>query len=228
MLAGKERIALFDFCETLVSFQTADAFVAYVESVAENRWMRWVAFFHRLLRKSHILSLLFKMFPNGSVNKRLVALRLRGIPEAEMNLHAQAYYEKKIRPALISAVVDQLLTLQSEGWRIVLVSGGYESYLVFFAREFNLLREDVIATRLKFRNGRCTGRLAGKDCMYNNKIEYLEHHFQKDKTESIAFSDSKSDLPLLLWADRGVVVAKRSSDRIHWGKEYGFSELLWD
>lgn len=228
MLEGKERIALFDFCETLVSFQTADAFVAYVESVAENRWMRWVSFFHRLLRKSHILSLLFKMFPNGSVNKRLVALRLRGIPETEMYLHAQAYYEKMIRPALISAVVDQLHTLQSEGWRIVLVSGGYESYLVFFAREFNLLREDVIATRLQFRNGRCTGRFAGKDCMYNNKIEYLEHHFQKDKTESIAFSDSKSDLPLLLWADRGVVVAKKTSDSTHWGNEYGFSELLWD
>ena len=228
MQAGKERIALFDFCETLVSFQTADAFVDYVESVAENRWMRRVALFHRLLRKTHLLSLLFRLFPKGSVNKRLVALRLRGIPEMDLDGYAEAYYVNKIRPCLISVVVDRLRALQAEGWRIVLVSGGYESYLVYFAREFHLLREDVIATRLQFRKGRCTGRLEGKDCMFDYKIGYLEQRFKKEKTESVAFSDSESDLPLLHWADQGIVVERNTPEVRHWGRKYGFSELLWD
>jgi phosphoserine phosphatase len=44
--------------------------------------------------------------------------------------------------------------------------------------------------------------------------------------ESIAYSDSTSDLPLLLLAGKGVVVSRGKSQP--WIKQYGFKEIIWN
>ena len=227
MRESRERIALFDFCETLVSFQTADEFVRFVRETSGSRRMRLLDKAHTLLRKAHVISLLERLFPGRSVNKRIVLLGLAGFTGSEIDRYAGLYYERRLRPNLIQRSVDALVALRDDGWRIVLVSGGYEPYLKYFAREFGIAESDIIATRLKFRRGVCRGRFDGKDCMYGYKTVLLDRRFSRAATESVAFSDSKSDLPLLEWADRGVIVRRKEQD-VKWGKGHGFTELIWD
>ena len=227
MKEKKDKIALFDFCETLVSFQTADAFVRFVgEATGSVRVARALRIHHLLARKG-ILQCLYKLFPKASPGKRIVARGLRGIPEQELDLLAGRYYAERLKPALIPEVIGRLRDLQQEGWRIVLVSGGYEIYLRHFALDFDIAPEDILATRLDFRRNLCTGSFAGKDCMYDNKTMYLDRCFRRGAYESVAFSDSDSDLPLLRWADSGVVVRRRSR-QAGWAELYGFSELIWE
>ena len=227
MQGSKEKIALFDFCETLVSFQTADAFVRFVgEATGSARVSRMMRIHHFLDRKG-INGRLSKLFPESSPGKRLVARGLKGFREDALDELAGRYYAQRLRPALIPEVVGRLRSLQRDGWRIVLVSGAYDSYLRFFAREYGIAQDDILATHLRFRKGVCTGTFDGKDCMYGNKIDYLERRFSREACESMAFSDSASDLPLLRWADRGVLVRRRSRPA-PWNAQYGFTELIWE
>ena len=222
-----EKIALFDFCETLVSFQTADAFVRFVGEVTGSDRVARALRVHHFLERKGIVGRLYKLFPKASPGKRIVVRGLRGFPEQEIDTLAGRYYAERLRPALIPEVTGRLRDLQREGWRIVLVSGGYESYLRYFAREFGIAPEDILATRLRFRRGVCTGTFDGKDCMYDYKTMYLDRRFRRRTCTSVAFSDSESDLPLLRWADCGVVVRRRSSPA-PWAESYGFSELIWE
>ena len=227
MQEKKEKIALFDFCETLVSFQTADAFVRFAGEVTGSGHVARVLRLHHFLERKGIVGRMYKLFPKGSPGKRIVACGLRGFPEQEIDSLAGRYYAERLKPALIPEVTCRLQDLQQAGWRIVLVSGGYESYLRYFAREFGIAPEDILATRLRFRRGVCTGTFDGKDCMYDNKVMNLERRFQREACESVAFSDAESDLPLLCWADRGVVVRRRSRPA-PWAESHGLSELIWE
>lgn len=227
MQKDRERIALFDFCETLVSFQTADAFVRFVGEATGSLRVGRVLRFHHFLERKGILWRLFKFFPKAAPGKRIVAWGLKGFSAKELDDLARRYYAERLRPALIPEIIGRLQELQQEGWRIVLVSGGYESYLRYFAHDFGIAPEDILATRLCFRKGVCTGAFSGKDCMNEEKITYLERRFRKESCESVAFSDSESDLPLLRWADQGVIVRRRSRPAT-WGSQYGFTELIWE
>ncbi len=146
MQGSKEKIALFDFCETLVSFQTADAFVRFVgEATGSARVSRMLRIHHFLDRKG-IIGRLYKLFPESSPGKRLVARGLKGFREDALDELAGRYYAQRLRPALIPEVVGRLRSLQRDGWRIVLVSGAYDSYLRFFAREYGIAQDDILAT----------------------------------------------------------------------------------
>ena len=117
MQGSKEKIALFDFCETLVSFQTADAFVRFVgEATGSARVSRMLRIHHFLDRKG-IIGRLYKLFPESSPGKRLVARGLKGFREDALDELAGRYYAQRLRPALIPEVVGRLRSLQRDGWR---------------------------------------------------------------------------------------------------------------
>jgi phosphoserine phosphatase len=65
--------------------------------------------------------------------------------------------------------------------------------------------------------------------LYAQKVVLLDQ-FLKDNvilfSKSIAYSDSISDLPLLQWADEGVVVSRHQPQA--WAKTHGFTEIVHD
>ena len=46
----------------------------------------------------------------------------------------------------------------------------------------------------------------GFDCMGENKILALEKKYIREEIETVAYSDSETDYPLLSWANRGYFV----------------------
>jgi len=225
MVAEKEKIALFDFCETIANFQTADAFVHYVrEHYGTSRMFRWKKI-HQFAKRIQLIMVLSILFPKASINKRIVVWQLRGIKKSLIDKFAEEYYINIIRPNFIPVGISALATLQSDGYRIVLVSGGYDVYLNFFAKEYNIHPCDVISTTLKFKRNICCGTFAGKDCLCEEKVRQLDMRFDKDNCDSVAYSDSKSDLPMLLWANKGIVI--RRVDKRNWTNNYNLEEIVW-
>ena len=219
-----DKIALFDFCETLTDFQTADAYVDFVrERIGDSRSFRWERF-RNLLVKTKIASILSRLFPDASMPKKIKLQQLKGFSEEELKDQAYSYYQERIRPHFIRPAIQQLYNLQAEGYRVGLVSGGYSIYLCYFTEEFHL--DFVISSKIAFDDNKiCTGRLAGKDCMNHNKVRMLDEFFLERPGESIAVSDSKSDLPLLRYASQGVVISHLTHQK--WIDNYHFEELIW-
>jgi phosphoserine phosphatase len=61
--------------------------------------------------------------------------------------------------------------------------------------------------------------------MRDEKVKRLERlGLRKDQTEITVYTDSSSDLPLLKYADKGIVVGK--SQKPSWANRFEF--LTWD
>lgn len=225
-----EKVALFDFCETLVKFQTADRYVFYVCDKNNSRTVRRKKVIYEWCRKLQLILVASILFPHSSMNKRLILNRLRGLDKGYLETLAKEYYTSQIKPHLIEDTVDDLKRLQKDGFRIILLSGGYDIYLKRFAEEFGI--SDIISTSIGFKNDICTGRFKGKDCLWGNKIIMLEEYCRQnnieiDRHNSFSYSDSKSDLPMLNYVDNRVIVHRKGRQRWYNENDY-LKEIVWD
>lgn len=208
MANNKEKIALFDFCETIVSFQSADRYVRYV---VDNFATPIVRFRHRLYvlqDKLHFARRLNKYCHAHFITKELLLKQLKGVQYEIMDLAAQEYYYYDIRPNLIAVTIAELKRLQEEGYRIVIVSAGYDIYIKYFAKEFGINADDVHANQLLFKKQGFSGKY-DKDCIGDVKVEILNENFRKEDIYAVAYTDSESDLPLLNWADEGYWIRRK-------------------
>lgn len=226
------RVALFDFCNTLVDFSTADSYIGYIlehldASEREKRTHK-----HRILRKLHIIQahdlLVSKKILENAVylNKRVFLECIKGLTESDLEDFGKAYYTERVKPHLVKETVSELKVRKTEGYRIAIVSGGYDFYLKFFAYEFGV--EDLICTHIEIVKGKATGRIAGTDCMNARKVSLLDDYYKGmgiDRSNSYAYSDSRSDLPMLQWAGNGVVVARGMEPQ--WAKKNGLRCMIW-
>lgn len=223
MLESKEKVALFDFCETIADFQTADAFVDFVREKMNKRRMHQLEAVQKCLRKLQVIRIAERLYAGHSINKRIKLYQLKGLAISDLDYHAKEYYEQRIKPHFIKPMIKKLEELKKEGYSVGLVSGGYSIYLRYFVEDYNL--SFCIASEIEIENGVCTGKLKGQDCLNMNKIERLNSFFRKRPLETIAFSDSQSDTPLLQWASEGVVISRNKHQE--WINKYNFKEIIW-
>ena len=155
---------------------------------------------------------------------------MRGLERTELEHFAEGYYRDLIKPNLIPEAVSELMRLQGLGYRIIILSGGYNLYLKCFADEFGIT--DVVSSVIDFKKEVCTGRIKGKDCLWEHKIEMLEEYCRQnqieiDRKESFAFSDSESDLPMLEYVGKRIIVHRK--DRKKWYSKIDYyKEIIWD
>lgn len=218
------KYALFDFCETLVDFQTADAFIDYVRERKGSLNMRFWEVVRKILCRLKIIQICERITQGKkSIHKRVKLLQLRGVDFEEVDALAKGYYNNKIKPHLIKQMITELNSLKSDGYKIGLVSGGYNVYLKFFVEDYNL--DFCLCTKIMFRDNKCQGKFIGKDCLRDNKLIYLNNYFTVAPEISVSYSDSISDIPLLKWTSSGIVVSHKRHQK--WVEDNNFKEIIW-
>ena len=217
------KVALFDFCETIANFQTADAYVRYVQghSTPSNTGIRLL---YNILNQSRILGVVRRIKPKGSIDKRFILKQMKGRTYEEMDRLAENYYNNMIRPNMIEPVVLELKRLQSEGYAIYVISAGYDIYLKYFVLDFKI--DGLLSTKIGFKNGICTGLFDGQDCMFEYKIDYINSMIKGDHSQWFAFSDSVTDLPMLELVGHPVVISRGKSQK--WAEKKGFKQIIWN
>ncbi|MFA5576501.1 MAG: HAD family hydrolase [Tissierellaceae bacterium] len=109
---------------------------------------------------------------------------------------------------LNSRLVSRLEKHLDDGDRLLILSGALQPFLETFVEEMGI-KAEVIGTTLYFdENGICTGEISkinnGVEKVNNIKLWMEENNIQN---ESIwAYADSKSDIPLLEFANKAIVV----------------------
>ena len=219
------KIAFFDFCETLTDFQTADAYVDFVRAHIASVGMRRKEKLQKVLNKTKIIPIAEKLTKHKfSINKRLKLFQLKGLNFKDLDELAEGYYEEMIKPHFIEDTVNILIKRKLDGWDVVLVSGGYDIYLKYFAMEFGI--SQLISTKVKFNGSTCTGTFDGIDCLNENKVKLLNRNITKETlNDSEAYSDSFTDIPFLQWVNTGYVVSRDEHQR--WTDKYKFKEIIW-
>lgn len=221
-----EKLAIFDFCETLIQFQTADAFINYVYEQTHSGRMRCIEKAKNLfytLRLPRLLNRFSGLWEKKSLNKKWRLYELRGLGEQELDNLARRFYRERLLPNIIGPVVEELQEKKRDGWKVGIVSGGFDLYIRLFAEEYGV--DFILASTIGFKRGKCTGRLVGPDCMREQKVVEIQRLYPVPPAESVSYSDSRSDLPILSWASRGVVVSRGRHQE--WVDDYQFHEIIW-
>jgi len=96
MKSYSKTLVIFDFCETLINFQTADRFIDFIIENESYKKHKWVANLDSFLRKSKLLSLFNKFNKDYNLSKRLKLAQLKGISKEIVDRNALDYYESII------------------------------------------------------------------------------------------------------------------------------------
>jgi HAD superfamily hydrolase (TIGR01490 family) len=224
-----KKLALFDFCETIVSIQSADKFIDFVRESRKNKSIFLLEYIRVCLVKVLFFRILNKFFPNNILHKKLKLYQLRGIQECDLEKLAKDYYKKILVQRLIPEIISEVKQKQKEGYRVVIVSGGYTIYIKYFSKDHGIDLRDVISTDISFdRRNNCKGKIKGLNCIKKNKILKLKQRISNIESfslkDSYAYSDSITDLPLLEFVGNGIVVSKKKQN---WVKKYNLKEIIW-
>ena len=225
-----KKLAIFDFCETLVSFQSADQFIDFI---LQNRFSFRAHIFEitrKILFIFRFFDVLNRLFPGNLIHKQLKLYQIKGLEEEKLEFYAQKYFQDILVPSIIKNISNELKEKKRDGFRIIILSGGYTIYLKYFADYFGINVNDIIATDIKIdKNKICSGKIKGLDCTRDNKIiklsNNIENIYDYNLLESYAYSDCRTDLPLLQFVGNGIVV---HSKKQNWVDEYNLEQILWE
>lgn len=221
------KFVVFDFCETLISFQTADRFVDFIIKNENYQKHKGLRILNSLMTKFRLIAVIRKLFPQLNFSKRLKLLQIRGISVDILENYAIRFYEEVLMKNKIDVLYNLLRSHKENGDHILIVSGGYGPYIKYFAQVHGI--NFYFATEIACVNNKVTGKFLNKDCLFGQKVVLIDSYLKRNSLkfdESIVYSDSITDLPLLQWADNAYVVSRDQSQK--WVKEYGFNEIVWN
>jgi HAD superfamily hydrolase (TIGR01490 family) len=200
------KLAIFDCCDTIVSFQTADEFVSFIRRKTGNLMMKKLES-RRVKENSTPFFKVLDVF-GLSMNKKRVASQLSGFSKQEVDDFAKLYLDEELTTHLINETLQLIKKYRDEGCRLLLLSGGYWNYINLLAKSLGF--DEAISTHLLFKNGISTGRYA-EDCMGRAKVKLLRKYLKENNfapTEIVSVSDSKSDIPILSVGQLSIVISK--------------------
>lgn len=222
------KVALFDFCKTLVSFDTHDPFIVFVLQ-KEKAYLKFIFASILMWRLTNVLQRL-RIVHLPRKKEMLVSL-LAGIPKSSIERSADLYAEK-LQKKTIDATNRDLSWLNEQDVKIYVISAGLSVYIQrYMDIHHPVVQAKVIANELDFQDGLCTGKYTSRDCIGSEKV--AKYKAIKDASESViaTYSDSSSDQPIVDLAEYGYLVTR--SGKIKFWNEHVFSrkrrvkQALW-
>ncbi|MCQ2455363.1 MAG: HAD-IB family hydrolase [Clostridia bacterium] len=219
-----EKVIFFDFCDTLVNMQTANAFVEFVLKDYPKKAKR-MRIKIKIIAKLKIRRILQLFFPDMSFYKQMRLLALKGITCSELEAKAEMFYNQIVKSNLIAQTIQELNDFQNSDDTVVIVSAGYEIYLKYFCKDYGI--NHLFATEFEFKDDVFTGHCIGKDCIEQEKVKRIKDFDNFDY--KVCFSDSDSDLPLFQYCDERIAVLNKEkyNDKIPvWVEEIN-AKVIW-
>ncbi|ULJ64644.1 HAD family hydrolase [Wielerella bovis] len=193
--------AFFDFDGTLTRTDTVLPFVRYV---AQNDAVYW----RKLLQISpYLLGYLSGCVSNLVAKEKVFTAFLANMPSEIAQNKADDFARFRLPELLLPAGMAKLAQHRERGDICVLVSASPELYLHTWAAQHGFAC--VLGTRLQVVSGCLNGKVAGENCIGAEKVARIEAEFGAECwTNSVAYSDSRVDLPMLQRATQGFLLHK--------------------
>lgn len=195
----KTKVAVFDYCETLVNMQTGNDFINF--------------YIHRnagiIARLAAYCISSFRIFKRR--RKGLLLSLLSGESLENIERTADLYATQRLEAQENKNVIAYMKRLAQEGYSVIILSAGYSVYIESHNKKFKA--DKVIANDFCYVDSTFTGRLMQDDCYGSNKLKRLEATFSDEKIdfeESYFFSDCMSDLPLFKSFGKSFLVTGQS------------------
>ena len=182
------NIAFFDFDGTITKKDTLLEFIKYSVG-SKNYFLGIFANLPMLLRFK------LKLLANDEAKQRLLTYFFGNWSEDKFKTTAYNYSKNEIDKVVKKSALEKINWHKKNGDKVVVVSASLESWLKPWCEKNNL---DLICTKMRFDDGRVSGRFLGKNCHGQEKADKIKESFDLKKYDKIyAYGDSSGDKQML-------------------------------
>lgn len=124
--------------------------------------------------------------------------RYKGETEDRLRFFADELFEKVLKPGIFPGTFELIQKSRSLGLRQVVVTGALDFSVKPLLDHLGV--DEYVANRLEFVNGVATGRLLPPVMAAATKASWIRNYAEREAinlSDSFAYSDSMSDLPML-------------------------------
>lgn len=223
----KQRIAIFDLDETLTKKGTWGRFVV---GTLRGKPFKWIPFLTSSLFSQALYML--KFGPREHVKENMMRWTLSGRTRADLEKLASEFADKEVGEGLRARSHAMIAKHRAAGDRIIIASAAVDLIVDPIAARLDIAER--VCTKMAYNSDdRLSRKLGGMNCYGKGKLlmvrEYLEQDpkFDRTHTHITMYSDSRSDLDIMRWADVGIAV--NPSPRLaKLTEQYGFEVQNWD
>lgn len=138
---------------------------------------------------------------------QLMASLLRGLSQKDTDVIFDWIARDYVRSKYRQDVVVHLKQHVADGDTVILVSGMFTPMTNAIAKYLDA--HVGLGTHLVFEGDVCTGEISGPVCAGDVKVDFVHEYLEREELafeqiDSIAYTDSESDIPMLTYAKAGV------------------------
>jgi len=223
----KQHIAIFDLDETLTKKGTWGRFVT---GTLKGRPLKWIPFLVTSIF-SQVLYML-RLGPREHVKENMMRWTLSGRTRTELEKLASDFADYEADAGLRNCAKSMLEKHRAAGDRIIIASAAVDLIVDPIAEHLDIT--ETVCTKTAYNtDDKLSRKLGGMNCYGANKLvmvkEYLaqDPKFERANTHITMYSDSRSDLDILRWADVGIAVNPSPRLAALTG-QYGLDVQNWD
>lgn len=182
------KIAFFDFDETLT---TSDSLLEII------RFHSGKAGFYAgmALLSPWLIGLKLKIVSAQKAKEKLLAHFFGGMEENDFDRICRDFFQSRYPAMLNHEAADRLANLKKEGFEVTIVTASPTAWVKYWAEEMGA---GLIGSEMEVKDGKITGKLKGKNCNYDEKVNRIKSVYDLEQyTEIHAYGDSKGDAAML-------------------------------
>ncbi len=186
------KIAFFDFDGTITRKDTLLEFIRYAKGD-----LSFVLGF--MMYSPFIVAFKLGIISNQLAKEKVLRHFFSDTGIEDFNRLCEDFAIKVIPGLLRTKAMKEIEMLRAEGARIVVVSASAENWVGIWCREQGL---EFIATRMECASGKLSGRIQGRNCHGEEKVNRIKSSYDLAAYKSIyCYGDSSGDKPMLELAD---------------------------
>ncbi|WP_158559117.1 HAD family hydrolase [Deminuibacter soli] len=181
-------IAFFDFDGTLTSKDTLIELLKFARGKTR--------FYAGLVVLSPMLAAFkARLISNQRAKEIMLSFYLKGMPAEEFESICKDFAATHLPSLFRKPALTELRRHLQNDTQVVIVSASPENWILPWCQQFNI---KCIATKLKVRDGKITGKISGRNCQGNEKVKHiLKKYNLSHYTKIYAYGDTPDDLPML-------------------------------
>ena len=184
----EKSIAFFDFDGTITSKDTLAEIIKFAKGKSN--------YYKGLLILSPILfSYKTKLLSNHRAKEIMLQFFFKGTDVSEFEEICNQFTKEKL-PALIrQPALKEIHQHQQNNTKVVVVSASPVNWVSPWCKQLNI---ECIATHLQVKNEKITGKILGRNCSGDEKVNCIKAKYNLAEFSKIyAYGDTSGDLPML-------------------------------
>lgn len=184
----KKEIAFFDFDGTITTKDTLLEFIKFTRG-------RFRFYLGILLYSPYLLAYKLKIISNQSAKEKILGFFFSETPVVLFKEYCRSFSNKKLPKLIRPKALEEIHRLQKQKILVVVVSASPENWIEEWASANEV---ELIASRLEVKNQKLTGKILGRNCHGDEKVNRISELYDLSQYHIVAaYGDSQGDKPML-------------------------------